>query len=90
VPAITELARVDPAGIERLRVSRIETNVVDTHVDVSKEPRFVEAVAHGKYYGPVYFRDDSEPYMTLALAGALRDSGVTIAKVNFQKSLTRS
>jgi signal transduction histidine kinase len=84
VPAITELAQVDPAGIERLRVSRVETDVVDTHVDLSKDPQFVEAVAHGKYYGQVYFRDASEPYMTLALAGARRDSGVTIAEVNLK------
>jgi signal transduction histidine kinase len=84
VPAITELAQVDPSGIERLRVSRVETNVVDTQVDLSKDPRFFEAMAHGKYYGPVYFRHASEPYMTLALAGARRDSGVSIAEVNLK------
>jgi signal transduction histidine kinase len=84
VPAITEIAQVDPSGIARLRVSRLETNVVDTHIDLSKDPRFVEAVAHGKYYGPVYFRYESEPYMTLALAGARRDAGVSIAEVNLK------
>jgi hypothetical protein len=29
-------------------------------------------VAKKVYYGPVYFRRESEPYMTLALAGARR------------------
>jgi len=53
VPAITELAQIDPSGIERLRVSRLATNVVDSHIDVSKDPKFVEAMAHKTYYGPV-------------------------------------
>jgi hypothetical protein len=41
---------------------------------VSKEPSFAEAVAHKVYYGPVYFRRESEPYMTLSLAGTRRDN----------------
>ena len=36
------------------------------------------------YYGPVYFRRESEPYMTLALAGARRDAGVSVAEVNLK------
>ena len=44
VPAITELVQIDPAGIERLRVSRLQTNTIDTQVDRSNDPRFVHAV----------------------------------------------
>jgi signal transduction histidine kinase len=84
VPAITELAQVDPSGIERLRVSRLETDVIDSHNDVLKDPKFVEAMAHKTYYGPVYFRSESEPYMTLALAGDRRDAGVSVAEVNLK------
>jgi len=84
VPAITELAQIDPSGIERLRVSRLATNVVDSHIDASKDPKFVEAMAHKTYYGPVYFRSESEPYMTLALAGDRRDAGVSVAEVNLK------
>ncbi|MEA3059457.1 MAG: hypothetical protein QOE50_869, partial [Sphingomonadales bacterium] len=36
------------------------------------------------YYGPVYFRRESEPYMTLAMAGARRDAGVSVAEVNLK------
>ena len=36
------------------------------------------------YYGPVYFRRESEPYMTLAIAGTRRDAGVSIAEVNLK------
>ncbi|HEV3160814.1 MAG TPA: response regulator, partial [Xanthobacteraceae bacterium] len=52
--------------------------------DVSKEPSFAEAVAHKVYYGPVYFRRESEPYMTLSLAGTRRDTGVSVAQVNLK------
>src|SRR5215831_19637357 len=84
VPAITELAQVDSSGKERLRVSRLATNVMDSGIDVSNEPKFTEAVAHKVYYGPVYFRQESEPYMTLAIAGNRKDAGVSIAEVNLK------
>ena len=84
VPAITDLAQVDPSGIERLRVSRLETDVIDSQNNVLKDPKFVEAMAHKTYYGLVYFRSESEPYMTIALAGDRRDAGVSVAEVNLK------
>jgi two-component system, NtrC family, sensor kinase len=84
VPAVTELAQLDSTGKERLRVSRLAMNVVDSGLDLSKDPKFTEAVAHKVYYGPVYFRRESEPYMTIALAGTRKDAGVSIAEVNLK------
>jgi signal transduction histidine kinase len=84
VPAITELAQVDSTGRERLRVSRLAMDVVDSGLDLSKDAKFTEAVAHKVYYGPVYFRRESEPYMTLSLAGTRKDAGVSIAEVNLK------
>src|SRR5712664_2861737 len=84
VPAITELAQLDSTGKERLRVSRLAMDVVDSGADFSKDPKFNEAVAHKVYYGPVYFRRESEPYMTLSLAGTRKDAGVSIAEVNLK------
>ena len=84
VPAITELAEVDSTGHEQLKVSRLAMEVVGSGKDMSKEPAFTEAVAHKVYYGPVYFRRESEPYMTLSLAGTRRDTGVSIAQVNLK------
>jgi signal transduction histidine kinase len=84
VPAITELAQVDSTGKERLRVSRLAMDALDSGIDLSADPKFTEAVAHKVYYGPVYFRRESEPYMTLALAGARKDAGVSIAEVNLK------
>src|SRR5215207_9293374 len=84
VPAVTELALVDPRGKERVRVSRLDINVIDSGLDFSTDPKFTEAVANKVYYGPIYFRGGSEPYMTLALAGSRKDSGVSIAEVNLK------
>src|SRR5205823_5701708 len=84
VPAITELSQLDASGSEQLRVSRLAMDVVASKADLSKEPKFAEAVAHKVYYGPVYFRRESEPYMTLALAGTRRDAGVSVAEVNLK------
>src|SRR6187200_1557286 len=84
VPAITELAQLDASGKERLRVSRLAMDVVASGTDFSKEPKFTEAAARKVYYGPVYFRRESEPYMTLAIAGTRRDAGVSVAEVNLK------
>ena len=84
VPAITELAQLDSSGKEQLRVSRLAMDVVGSQIDFSMDPKFTEAVAHKVYYGPVYFRRESEPYMTLSLAGTRRDAGVSVAEVNLK------
>jgi GAF domain-containing protein len=84
VPAITELVMVDSGGKERLRVSRLTMDVVDSGNDLSQDPKFTEAVAHKVYFGPVYFRRESEPYMTVALSGTRKDAGVSIAEVNLK------
>src|SRR6187397_3512512 len=84
VPAITELAQLDAKGHEQLRVSRLAMDAVGVGTDFSKDPKFTEAVAKKVYYGPVYFRRESEPYMTLAMAGARRDAGVSVAEVNLK------
>jgi signal transduction histidine kinase len=84
VPAITELAQLDSSGKEQLRVSRLAMDAVGVGTDFSKDPKFTEAVAKKIYYGSVYFRRESEPYMTLAMAGARRDAGVSVAEVNLK------
>src|SRR5215472_5607309 len=84
VPAITELSQLDATGHEQLRVSRLAMDVIGSGTDYSHDPKFTEAVAHKVYYGPVYFRRESEPYMTLSLAGTRRDAGVSVAEVNLK------
>jgi signal transduction histidine kinase len=84
VPAITELMLLDPDGREKLYLSRQTEDSVASNADHSGEQKFKVALADKVYYGPVYFRRQTEPYMTLAVAGARRDSGVSVAEVNLK------
>jgi two-component system, NtrC family, sensor kinase len=41
-------------------------------------------MANKVYHGPVYFRSETEPYITLALAGAFPYAGVSVAEINLK------
>jgi len=84
VLAITEISYLDAAGKEQLRVSRLAMDVVGSQIDFSEDPKFREAKAGRTYYGPVYFRKESEPYMTIAMAGSGQNAGVTVVEVNLK------
>jgi GAF domain-containing protein/HAMP domain-containing protein len=84
VPAITELIQLDGQGHEQLKVSRLAMDVVGSGADYSTDPRFTEALAKKVWFGPVYFRKESEPYMTMAVAQSGRNAGVTVAGVNLK------
>jgi signal transduction histidine kinase/HAMP domain-containing protein len=88
VPAITEVSYLDAQGKEQLRMSRLAMDVIGSQADFSRDPKFLEAKAGAKaeraYYGPVTFRKDSEPYMTIAMAGSGSTSGVTVVEVNLK------
>ncbi len=84
VPAITELALLDGSGHEQLKVSRLAIDIVGSGEDYSSDPRFTEAVAHKVWFGPVYFRRQSEPYMAIAVGGNRREAGVSVAEVNLK------
>ena len=83
VPAITEVAQLDRNGREQLKVSRITMDVVGAGTDLSKESAFIEAMAHRVWFGPVYFRKESEPYLTMAVSHGAR-GGVTVAEINLK------
>jgi signal transduction histidine kinase len=82
-PAITEVAWLDPTGHEQVRLSRVAVNVDGSNDDYSQAAKFKVAKAGGTYYGPVYFRKDTEPYMTIARPAGL-GGGVTVAEVNLK------
>ena len=83
-PAITGLTELDGAGKEQLKVSRLAEDEVGTEEDFSMAPAFTQAKAHGTWFGPVYFRKESEPYMTLAMMHAGKKAGVTVAEINLK------
>jgi GAF domain-containing protein/anti-sigma regulatory factor (Ser/Thr protein kinase) len=83
-PPITELSELDGDGKEQLQVSRLKMDVVGSGADFSQNPAFTEAKAHHVWFSPVYFRKESEPYMTLAMAREGKNAGVTVAEINLK------
>ncbi len=84
VPAISEVAEIDGSGKEQLRLSRTAPDSIASGIDFSTDPRFAEAEAKGVWFSPVYFRNQSEPYMTIAVAHDGHHAGVTVAEVNLK------
>jgi signal transduction histidine kinase/HAMP domain-containing protein len=84
VPAITEVSHLDTEGHEQLRVSRLAMDVVGSNTDLSNDPRFTEARSRKTWFSPVYFRKESEPYMTVALVGNGENAGVVAAEANLK------
>jgi signal transduction histidine kinase len=83
-PAVSDAAWIDSAGRERVRVSRVTRDVVASAIDRSDEAAFTGADAVKAWYSPVYFRRETEPYLTMAVKGSQRDAGVIIAEVNLK------
>ncbi len=84
VPAITEISHLDASGKERLRVSRMALDAIGSEEDYSRAPKFLEARAGTTYFSPVYFRNESEPYMTIAVPVTEYRVEVTVAEVNLK------
>jgi signal transduction histidine kinase/CheY-like chemotaxis protein len=82
VPALTEIVQLDATGHEQFRMSREAPDVIESHVDHSLDAAFTQATANKIYYGPVYFIDESQPHMTIAMAGVGPEFGVVVGQVN--------
>jgi signal transduction histidine kinase len=83
-PPILEVSYLDSNGREPLRISRLELSVIGGNADRSTDPAFLTTRAADTYYGPVYFRNESEPYMTLAVRDTTSGGGALIAEVNLK------
>lgn len=84
VPAITELTQLDAEGREQFRMSRQTKDVIASQTDYSHDAAFIGAMTNKFYYGPVYYIAESEPYMTLAIAGTRLIDGVLVGQVNLK------
>jgi hypothetical protein len=83
-PEVTDIAQIDGSGREQLAVSRLGMDVVASGKDRSGEPAFQQARRGQPWYGPVYFRKETEPYMTVATRSGGPSSPVTVAEVNLK------
>jgi signal transduction histidine kinase len=83
-PEVTDIAQLDGAGLEQIAVSRLGMDVVGSGKDRSQEPAFRNARRGQPWFGPVYFRKETEPYMTIATRSGSDRGPVTIADVNLK------
>jgi len=79
---------LDAEGKECNAVSRLGMDVTGSGRDRSSEPAFINAKRGQPWYGPVYFRKETEPYMTVAIRSGSDAPGkrgpVTVAEVNLK------
>ncbi len=83
-PEITDIALLDLEGKERNAVSRLGMDVSGSARDRSADPAFVLAKKGQPWFGPVYFRKETEPYITVALRSGGDKGPVTVAEVNLK------
>ena len=83
-PEVTDVAQIDASGGEEVAVSRLGMDVVGSRRDRSQESAFRNATAAQPWFGPVYFRKETEPYMTIALRPGGASGPVTVADVNLK------
>ena len=84
VPAITDTTQIDASGRERLAVSRLGMDVVDSGIDRSGDPAFKGARSDQTWFGQVTFRKETEPYMSMAVRSKGEAGAVTVADVNLK------
>lgn len=82
VPELAEIVHLDAGGKELLRVSRFARDTAGSGADFSGDVRYLEARKRGTYVGAVYFRNATEPYVSLALARDGGNAGVTLAETS--------
>ncbi|MEO8202978.1 MAG: ATP-binding protein [Betaproteobacteria bacterium] len=84
VPAVTDITQLDARGQEVLSVSRLAMDVAGSSKDRSRDPAFLGAKPGQTWFGPVYFRKETEPYMAIALRSGGATGPVTVAEVNLK------
>jgi signal transduction histidine kinase len=81
---VMEISHLDVSGKEQLRVSRLEPDAIGSQANFSQAPKFLEARAGKKYISPVYLRNESEPYVTLAIPVGAYAVEVTTAEISLK------
>jgi len=84
VPAVTDIAWIDVHGREQLAVSRLSMDVAGADKDRSRDPAFLNAKPGQTWFGPVYFRKETEPYLSIAVRAGGNAGAVTVAEVNLK------
>jgi adenylate cyclase len=83
-PAIVSLTLLDNGGLERLYVSRIGLNRIESRTDISADPAVIGARSAQIWFSDVSYNRGSEPHITVAVAGNRPSVGAVIAEVNLK------
>jgi GAF domain-containing protein/HAMP domain-containing protein/anti-sigma regulatory factor (Ser/Thr protein kinase) len=83
-PEVTDISQLDAAGKEQIAVSRLGMDIVSSVKDRSQEPAFLNAKRGQPWFSAVYFRKETEPYMTVATRSGGPNSPVTVAELNLK------
>jgi len=84
VPALTELRYIDVAGKETVRVSRLALDAVGSGADFADAPAYKGARSGKVYFSPLYFRNESEPFLTMAIPADASAFEVITAEVSLR------
>ena len=84
VPAISEVRHLDASGKEQLRVSRLALDAIGSQEDHSQTREFQAARSGVTHFSSVYFRNESEPFVTIAVPAGEFGVEVTVAEVNLK------
>jgi signal transduction histidine kinase len=83
-PEVTDISQLDVTGREVIAVSRLGMDIAASTRDRSGDAAFREARRGQPWYGPVYFRKETEPYITVAIRTGGEKGPVTVAEVNLK------
>jgi signal transduction histidine kinase/CheY-like chemotaxis protein len=81
-PAVIDVLWIDPAGRQQLKVSRMGRDELVPGRDWSRHPAVAATRDGSPYFGSVYFRQESEPYMTVGVR--VGQGGLVLAEVNLK------
>lgn len=81
---VSEAAWIDAAGRERVRVSRLARDSVNSTIDRAGDADVIAARQHGIHYGTISFRRESEPHFDMLVAGDRSGSGIIVADINLK------
>lgn len=84
VPAISSITLIDDFDRERVFVSRQELNRIGRKSDMASNPGVKNARANKVWFGPVRYEHESEPHMSIAVAGNRSVTGIAIADINLK------
>jgi len=84
VPEVTDVALIGADGREQIAESRLGMSLLGSGKDRSAEPAFQQARRGQPWYGPVYFRKETEPYMSVAVRSGGDNSPLTVAELNLK------